>query len=193
MWSQGVTSRKTCPLRSTPMQQLSPTTGWWLRGYWEDVFGCVEWRVHDGNHDVAAEVTAEFAVAIRCRTVELCELFFIRFHLPSLMWTSVILRALWAVVLYCISSCDWIERLWLICNFATGWWLGCDCAMTSSCAHWRGHVLSHYPVVQVAASCRLPVQWWIYGFLCIVWRVRRSSNVSSSKLYLSHSRNAFYI
>jgi hypothetical protein len=72
----------------------------------------------------------------------------------------------------CISNCDWIERLRLICDFATGWWLGCDCAMTSSCAQWRGHVLSHCPVVQVTATCQIPIQQWIYGFLCAVWRVR---------------------
>jgi hypothetical protein len=36
--------------------------------------------------------TAQFS------SVQLGELFFIRFHLPSLMWTSGILRALWIVV-----------------------------------------------------------------------------------------------
>jgi hypothetical protein len=32
-----------------------------------------------------AKVAAEFAVVIWRRTIQLCELFFIRFHLPSLM------------------------------------------------------------------------------------------------------------
>jgi hypothetical protein len=64
---------------------LSPTTGWWLGGYCEGIFGCAEWRVHDGSHDIVAEVAAEFVVAVQCYTVHLCELFFIRFHLLSLM------------------------------------------------------------------------------------------------------------
>jgi hypothetical protein len=74
----------------------------------------------------------------------------------------------------CICSCDWIEWLWLIYDFAIGWWLGCDYTTTSSCAQWRGHVISHCPVVQVAATCRIPVQRWIFGFLCAVWRMRLS-------------------
>jgi hypothetical protein len=90
------TSRKTCPLCSIPVWRLSPATGWWLGGYCEGVFSCVEWRIHDESHDAVA---AKFAVAVRCRIVQLCELFFIWFHLPSLMWTSGILHALWAVVL----------------------------------------------------------------------------------------------
>ena len=65
----------------------------------------------------------------------------------------------------CISNCDWIEWLRLICDFVTGSWLGCDCATTSSCAQWRGHVISHCPIVQVVATCRVPVQQWIYNFL----------------------------
>jgi hypothetical protein len=77
----------------------------------------------------------------------------------------------------CICNCDWIERLWFICDFATGWWFGCDCATTSNYAQWRRHVISHCPVVQVAATCWIPIQRWIYGFLCAVSRVRLS-NVS---------------
>jgi hypothetical protein len=60
----------------------------------------------------------EFAIAIRCRTVQLCELFFIQFHLPSLMWTYVPCGQLYCS---CISSCDWIERLRLICDWVMTW------------------------------------------------------------------------
>jgi hypothetical protein len=46
-----------------------------------------------------AQFTAELVIAVQYRTVHLCELFFIRLHLLSLMWTFGILRALWTVVL----------------------------------------------------------------------------------------------
>jgi hypothetical protein len=164
------TSRKTNPQHSTPVRWLSPVTGWWLGGYYEGVVGCAEWHVYDGSHAVVA---VEFGAA------QFSSMNYFSYGFIFLLWCGCPTSYVSYGQLYCscICSCDWIERLLLICDFATGWWLGCDCATTSRCAQWHRHVISHCPIVQVAATCRILVQRWIYGFVYVVWRVRLS-NVS---------------
>jgi hypothetical protein len=67
----------------------------------------------------------------------------------------------------CICNCDWIEWLRLICDFATRWCLGCNYATTSSCVQWRGHVISHCLVVQVAATCWILVSGEYMVCVCV--------------------------
>jgi hypothetical protein len=176
------TSRKTCPLCSTHVRLLSPAIGWWLKGYCEGIVDCAEWHVHDGSHDAVAEVTPEFGAA------QFSSVNYFLSGFIFLLWCGRPASYMSCGQLYCscICNCDWIERLRLICNFATGWWLGCDCATTSSYAQWRGHVISHCPVVQVAATCWILVP--LRCLTCLSIRSRRRHLLIVAGIMGSHQR-----
>jgi hypothetical protein len=165
-------SRKTCPLYSTPVRLAVPcdwvVTRGLLRGrFWLYKMTCT-WRELWCSSRSRSGIPRRHFSAAQFTSANYFSSGFIFFLWCGRLTSYVPCRQLYCS---CICSCDWIERLRLICDFAIGWWLGCDYTTTSSCAQWRGHVISHCPVVQVAATCRIPVQRWIFDFLCVVWRV----------------------